>query len=148
LSPTRIRFDFGGTVMASKLIDGTYPDYARVIPASRNSICITDRAEMADALDRVATILDRRQVTKLSFENGKLSLSAVNAEKGNADESIDVDFDAEATVVGFNPLYIRELLQSMDAERVRIEISSPALPAVFKAEGADEGLRICMPMRV
>lgn len=151
LSQTKIRFDFGGTVMVTKLIDGKFPDYGRVIPDGNHKIAVCDRLELDAAVDRVATVLDEGRAAKFSFSADKLVLSATGADIGSASEDIDVGYDAAENgdvEVGFNAKYIHSIIGNIGSEKIRIELADPGAPAVFKGEGEPGALFVCMPMRV
>ena len=149
VSPTRIRFAFERAVLVSRLIDGTFPDYERVIPTGNEKTASFTTKAFADAVDRVSTIsTEKARAVKLGFEDGTVTISAVSAETGRAVEELDVDYSGESLEIGFNARYILDMLQEIDGERVRFEMASAAAPTVVR-DPADPGtLYVLMPMRV
>ncbi len=103
LSPTKIRFTLGEMVLTSKLIDGTFPDYARVIPVGNDKKLTIDKADFAAAVDRVSTVSSERgRAVKLALSGSKLVLSVTNPDSGSATEELEVEYDAEPLDIGFN----------------------------------------------
>lgn len=152
-SDSKIRVEVGGLTLTSKLIDGTFPDYGRVIPTPSETHSLVDRAELVAALDRVRTISggDRGRAVKLTVADAALKLSVVNPEAGEATEEVRADGDLEV-VTGFNGAYLTELLGVMRGDTVRIEMDNPGAPARLTAAGAHHGtgdfVAVLMPMRV
>ena len=94
LSETRIRFAFADTVLTSKLIDGTFPDYERVIPSGNDKVMDVDRRSFHDAVDRVSTIsTEKSRAVKLALGNGGLTVSATSPDSGSAEEELEVDYN-------------------------------------------------------
>jgi DNA polymerase-3 subunit beta len=149
VSPTRIQFAFDRAVLVSRLIDGTFPDYERVIPAGNEKLAVFACKEFAAAVDRVATIsTEKARAVKLSFDDGTVTISAVSAETGRAVEELDVDYAGESLEIGFNARYILDMLQEIDGETVRFELASAAAPTVVRDPGDASTLYVLMPMRV
>ena len=106
LSATKIRVQVGAIVLTSKLIDGTFPDYGRVIPQGNDKTLIVDKDEFAAAVDRVSTVSSERgRAVKLSLGDGKMVLSVTNPDSGSATEELEVDYTAEPLDIGFNSRY-------------------------------------------
>lgn len=149
LSAGKIVFDFAGIRLVSKLIDQTYPDYERVIPASSNRVGVLRRQDFAAAVDRVATINGREsRAMKVSLSKGSLALSSTSADAGSASEDMEADYDADAMDIGFNASYLRDILQNAEGGTVRIEVNDPGSPAVFRGEGLASAMFVLMPMRL
>jgi DNA polymerase III subunit beta len=149
VSPTRIRFAFERAVLVSRLIDGTFPDYERVIPTGNEKTASFDTKAFTDAVDRVQTIsTEKARAVKLGFEDGTVTISAVSAETGRAVEELDIDYSADSLEIGFNARYILDMLQEIDGERVRFEMASAAAPTVVRDPGDSGTLYVLMPMRV
>jgi DNA polymerase III subunit beta len=146
----KIQFELGDTVMTSKLIDGTFPDYARVIPTSATKIATIDRREAADAIARVSTVgSDRGRAVKFAFD-GKagLELSVRGADAGSAKEDLDVEFDGEPIDIGFNSRYLLDVLAQIEGETFKMKMSDPGSPTIFRANNDDSATYVCMPLRV
>lgn len=151
VSDTKIRFTAGRTVIVSKLIDGTYPDYDRVIPPVSNKIARVDAKALAIAADRVATISSERgRAVKFEVKSGELALSVVNPDAGAAQDTIDVDYDAEPLEIGFNSKYLLDALNSLPGKIARISLTDAGSPTRFTAEDdlEDSFLVVLMPMRI
>jgi DNA polymerase-3 subunit beta len=149
LSETQIRFNFEAVVLASKLIDGTFPDYERVIPADNDKVLDVDRKLFAEAVDRVATISsEKSRAIKLSLGNGLLTLSANSAEQGTASEEIEVTYTAAPIEIGFNSKYLLDIAQQIESEGARFMLSDGASPTIVKDPADTTSIYVLMPMRV
>ena len=110
LSQGKVRFTIGDVVLTSKLIDGTFPDYARVIPLGNDKELTVDKKEFEQAVDRVSTVSSERgRAVKLSLSNGKLMLSVTNPDSGSATEEIEVEYGSEPLDIGFNSRYLLDI---------------------------------------
>ena len=149
ISPTKARFSFGDVVLITKLIDGTFPDYARVIPAGNDKLLTVDREPFAAAVDRVSTISSERgRAVKLAMGEGKLTLSVTNPDSGSAVEELEVDYDAAPLEIGFNARYLLDITNQLDGDTALFKLADPGSPTlVLDHEGAT-ALYVLMPMRV
>lgn len=143
-----------GTAITSKLIDGTYPDYQRVIPTSNDKSYTVDRAGLADAINRVSTVSSERgRAVKFSFGQSELKMEVNNPDSGQAEDSIVISegHDDEVTI-GFNHKYCLDVLGAVSAKEMRFELSDPAAPCKVSPVGVEDGdvppLFVIMPMRV
>ena len=110
LSSAKIRFSIGDVVLTSKLIDGTFPDYARVIPIGNDKELMVDKKDFEAAVDRVSTVSSERgRAVKLSLTGGKLMLSVTNPDSGSATEELEVEYDADPIDIGFNSRYLLDI---------------------------------------
>lgn len=149
LSATKIRFSLGNAVLTSKLIDGTFPDYARVIPAANDKTLIVDKSEFMSAVDRVSTVSSERgRAVKLALTDGKLTLSVVNPDSGSATEELEVEYGSEALDIGFNGRYLLDILQQVEGEKARLKLADPGSPTLIEDMEAAGTLYVLMPMRV
>jgi DNA polymerase-3 subunit beta len=149
LSPARIRFRIGPAVLRSRLIDGTFPDYERVIPAGNDKLLVAPTKELAAAIDRVATIsTDRSRAIKLALADGKLTLSAVSPEAGRAVEELDVSYPSEALEIGFNARYMLDMSAQIEGDEIEVAIADAASPMVVRDPKDSSTLYVLMPMRV
>ncbi|MGV6872612.1 DNA polymerase III subunit beta [Pseudochelatococcus sp. B33] len=149
LSSSKIRLTAGTVVLTSKLIDGTFPDYQRVIPQNNDKRLVVERAEFATAVDRVSTISSERgRAVKLSLTDGRLTLSVTNPDSGSATEEIEVEYDSEALDIGFNARYLLDIAGQLDGDTALLLLADPGSPTLVQdREGAD-ALYVLMPMRV
>ncbi len=149
LSATKIRFSLGNAVLTSKLIDGTFPDYARVIPAGNDKTLVVDKGEFMSAVDRVSTVSSERgRAVKLALTDGKLMLSVINPDSGSATEELEVEYGAEALDIGFNGRYLLDILQQIEGEKARLKLADPGSPTLIEDMEAAGALYVLMPMRV
>jgi DNA polymerase-3 subunit beta len=149
LSDTKIRFTFADTVLTSKLIDGTFPDYDRVIPTGNDRILEVDCKLFAEAVDRVSTIsTEKSRAVKLTVERGSLTLSATSPENGTAIEEIEVRYNAQPLEIGFNSRYLLDIAEQIEGEGARFAMADAASPTVVRDSADDSALYVLMPMRV
>jgi DNA polymerase III subunit beta len=154
LSGARAEFDFGSgehgkTRFTCKLIDGTFPDYARVIPTANDKLLTVDRAALREAVARVATIIaDKTRIVKLQIAGDLLTVSAVSLEAGQASEEVPCSWTGQPIDIGFNATYLQEVLGAIDTEMVRTEILDAAAPTLWRSNGEDDALFVLMPVRV
>jgi DNA polymerase III subunit beta len=149
LSDTKIRFVFGNAVLVSKLIDGNFPDYERVIPSGNDKMMEVDCKQFVQAVDRVSVISsEKSRSIKFKLNNGKLTMSASSAEHGTASEDLDVTYSASAIEVGFNSRYLLDMMAHIEGDTAQFMLNDGASPAIVR-DSADMGaLYVIMPMRV
>ena len=149
ISTSKIRFTLGAVILTSKLIDGTFPDYARVIPAGNNKKLAIDRREFAAAVDRVSTIASERgRAVKLSLSAGKLLLTVTNPDSGLATEEVEVEYEADALDIGFNSRYLLDIAERLDDEIAVFMLADPGSPTLIQDGSDHSALYVLMPMRV
>ncbi|MFA7439523.1 MAG: DNA polymerase III subunit beta [Sphingomonadaceae bacterium] len=149
LSAARIRFQIGGAVLTSKLIDGTFPDYSRVIPTGNDRILKIDPATLAEGVDRVTAIAsEKTRAVKLSLDQDRVTLSVTSPENGTASEDIPADYAAGALDVGFNSRYLLDILQQIDSDEVEVHLADAVAPTLIREVSQAEALYVLMPMRV
>jgi DNA polymerase-3 subunit beta len=156
LSPAKIRLSFGGAaassgavVLTSKLIDGTFPDYQRVIPTANDKQLAVDRSEFAKAVDRVSTISSERgRAVKLALADGRLTLSVNNPDSGSATEELEVDYDASPIDIGFNARYLLDITSQLDGDVALFKLADPGSPTLIQDREGALALYVLMPMRV
>jgi DNA polymerase III subunit beta len=149
ISPTKVRFSFDDVVLTTKLIDGTFPDYMRVIPAGNDKFLTVEREQFQQAVDRVSTISSERgRAVKLAMADGKLTLSVNNPDSGSAVEELEVDYNAVPLDIGFNARYLLDITNQLDGDTALFKLADPGSPTlVLDCEGAS-ALYVLMPMRV
>lgn len=146
VSATKVRFVSDALEVVSKVVDGTFPDYQRVIPRDNPKVATVDRAALFAAADRVSTISSERgRSVKLSFADGALALS-VRSEEGTAEDELAVGYDAEPLEIGFNAAYLRDVLGTFGDDSVTLRLNDAGSPAAVEAGGPL--LAVLMPMRV
>jgi DNA polymerase-3 subunit beta len=149
LSETKIRFSFDGAVLTSKLIDGTFPDYDRVIPKDNDKVVEVDCHSFADAVDRVSAIsTEKSRAVKLSLSPGVMVLSASSPENGTATEELEISYNGGDVEIGFNSRYLLDIAQQIDGESARMSLTDAASPTLIQDTGDASALYVLMPMRV
>lgn len=149
VSNTKVRFEIGSVVLVSKLIDGTFPDYGRVIPHNNDKEMRVPNATFIAAVDRVSTIASERgRAVKLNLGKDKLVLSVNNPEGGSATEEIPVSYAAAPLEIGFNARYILDIAAQLESEEARFLLADPGSPTMVRDGGDDGALYVLMPMRV
>ena len=149
VSPSKVRFEIGTVTLTSKLIDGTFPDYARVIPQSNDKELKVSNAQFMGAVDRVSTIASERgRAVKLHIRPDRLTLSVNNPDGGSATEEIGVAYAASPLEIGFNARYLLDIAGQLEGEEARFMLADPGSPTMVKDAGDDSALYVLMPMRV
>lgn len=149
LSDTKIRFTVGNIVLTSKLIDGTFPDYTRVIPQNNDKELDVDRGQFKEAVDRVSTISSERgRAVKLALGAGQMVLSVVNPDSGTAQEELAVTYEADEIEIGFNAKYLLDIANQLESETVIFRLADPGSPTLIEDNSANDALYVLMPMRV
>ena len=149
LSQGKIRFRLAETVLTSKLIDGTFPDYVRVIPVGNDKKLTVDKKAFEQAVDRVSTVSSERgRAVKLSLSNGKLMLSVTNPDSGSATEEIEVEYGSEPLDIGFNSRYLLDIAAQLEGEAAVLKLADPGSPTLIQDRDTKGALYVLMPMRV
>lgn len=148
LSPYKIRFTFGDLVLTSLLIEGTYPDYERVIPTENDKIMEVDAQALTTVVDRVSSLSEKSRAVRLTLEKNLVRVSAANAEEGSAEDELEVKYDADQIDVGFNYVYLEDVLKQIKGGLVQIAFSDSASPTVLTDMSDPSVLFVLMPMRV
>jgi DNA polymerase-3 subunit beta len=149
LSQGKIRFTLASVVLTSKLIDGTFPDYARVIPVGNDKELVVDKKEFEQAVDRVSTVSSERgRAVKLSLSSGKLMLSVTNPDSGSAAEEVEVQYGSEPLDIGFNSRYLLDIAAQIEGESAVLRLADPGSPTLIQDRDAKGALYVLMPMRV
>jgi DNA polymerase III subunit beta len=149
LSQSKIRFTIDGLVLTSKLIDGTFPDYGRVIPTGNDKQLEVDKRAFEAAVDRVSTISsDRGRAVKLSLTAGRLVLSVTNPDSGSASEELEVVYESEPIDIGFNSRYLLDIAAQIEGEAAVLKLADPGSPTLIQDRDAKGALYVLMPMRV
>jgi DNA polymerase-3 subunit beta len=150
LSSSKIRFKLGTATLTSKLIDGTFPDYNRVIPAANDKLLKIDARSLSEGVDRVAAIAttEKTRAVKLSLGRDKVTLSVTSPENGTASEDVPADYAALEFEVGFNYRYLLDILGQIGSDQVDIHMADAAAPTLIRENDSSKALYVLMPMRV
>jgi DNA polymerase-3 subunit beta len=149
LSPTKVRFGLGSAILTSKLIDGTFPDYNRVIPTANDKLLKLDPKSFSAGVDRVSTIAsEKTRAVKMSVDRDKVTLSVTSPENGVATEEIPADYGADGLEIGFNARYLLDILGEIDGDTVEVHLADAAAPTLLRENDKSNALYVLMPMRV
>ena len=149
ISENKIRVSVNDVVLTSKLIDGNYPDYQRVIPASNTNVLNIDRDMLRVAVDRVATLSrERGAAVKLKLSDDKADLSLDNADYGSGIEEINVEYSASPLQIGFNASYLLDIVKQISDSGAVLRFFDETSPILVHARDYDNALFVLMPMRV
>ena len=149
LSETKVRFGLGNAVLTSKLIDGTFPDYSRVIPTANDKVLRIDPRSFEDGVDRVATIAsERTRAVKMSLDRDRVTLSVTSPENGTAAEEVAADYGASGLEIGFNAKYLLDILHQIEGDLVEVHLADAAAPTLLRENDSAPALYVLMPMRV
>lgn len=148
LSESKIRFEFDHIVLTSKLIDGKFPDYQRVIPEGNDKIVEVDPTIFTSAIDRVSTISDgKSRAVKIALQGKTMTISASSAEAGSATEQVEVNGETDIEI-GFNAKYLLDITSQIEGEGCRLTLADPASPTIIQDNSDPSALYVLMPLRV
>ena len=149
LSATKVRFVLGHAVLTSKLIDGTFPDYNRVIPTANDKLLKLDPKTFAQGVDRVSTIAsEKTRAVKMAVDRDRVTLSVTSPENGTAAEELPADYGADNIEIGFNARYLLDILGQIEGDSVEVHLSDAAAPTLLRENDKSAALYVLMPMRV
>ena len=152
LSASKIRFALGGeggVVLTSKLIDGTFPDYSRVIPTGNDKLLRLDPKSFYEGVDRVATIAtEKTRAVKMGLDADKVTLSVTSPDNGTAAEEIAAEYKSDGFEIGFNANYLKDILSQIDSDMVELHLADAGAPTLIRRDENSPALYVLMPMRV
>ena len=149
LSATKIRFGMGTAILTSKLIDGTFPDYSRVIPVANDKLLKLDPKSFMQGVDRVATIAsEKTRAVKMTLDRDKITLSVTSPENGTAAEEVPGEYTADSFDIGFNARYLMDILAQIEGDLVEVHLADAAAPTLIRENDKASALYVLMPMRV
>jgi len=149
LSASKIRFGLGQAVLTSKLIDGTFPDYSRVIPTANDRLLKIDAKSLAAGVDRVSTIAsEKTRAVKMALDQDRITLSVTSPENGRAEEEVAAAYSAQPFEIGFNARYLMDILGQIESDEVEVHLADAAAPTLIRENDKSAALYVLMPMRV
>ncbi len=149
ISDTKIILRAGRAILTSKLIDGSFPDYARVIPKGNDKRLTVDNKAFEAAVDRVSTVsAERSRSVKMSLSEGKLTLAVNHAETGAGNEELEAGYSSDAMEIGFNAKYLLDIAGQIEAPEAEFMFNDPASPALVLDPADDAARYVLMPLRV
>ena len=149
ISNTKAQFVFPNSILTTKLIDGSFPDYQRVIPKENLNKLVVSNQEFSKAIDRVSTVsMEKSRAVKLSLGNNLLSLNVNSHDLGNASEDLEIDYNFDILEIGFNSKYLLDIASQIQGKEIEILLSDSASPALITDPDQDGVIFVLMPMRV
>jgi len=148
MSATKIRFGLGSAVLTSKLIDGTFPDYNRVIPTANDKLLKLDPKTFAQGVDRVSTIAsEKTRAVKINLDRDKVTLSVTSPESGTATEELPADYGADGLEIGFNARYLLDILSEIEGDSVEVHLADAAAPTLLRENDKSPALYVLRATR-
>lgn len=152
LNENKVRFSFNDIQITSKVIDGTFPDYTKVIPSSNDKIIITKNDELKKSIERVSAVAINEEVKskaiKIFFESNKLLLNVDSTSRGSAVEEIDISYEQDKVEIGFNSRYLIDICNEIDGEKITLKLLDSTSPAIILDESDENLFFVLMPMRI
>ena len=149
LSASKVRFTFDSAVLTSKLIDGTFPDYSRVIPTGNDKLLKIDPKSFSEGVDRVATIAtEKTRAVKMALDKDKITLSVTSPENGTAAEEVPGSYSDDGFEIGFNARYLLDILGEIEGDTVELHLADASAPTLIRENDKSPALYVLMPMRV
>jgi DNA polymerase-3 subunit beta len=149
VAPNQVRFTFGSIEFVSKLVEGKFPDYAKVVPANNPKTFLIDRNELMQALSRAAILTtDKFKGVRWVLAPGSLKVSSSNTDQEEALEEIEIDYSGESLDIGFNVTYLLDVLNNLKAEKVQVSLGDALGSALITLPGSDRFKYVVMPMRI
>jgi len=148
LSESKVKFSFDHIVLTSKLIDGTFPDYQRVIPQGNDKVVEVNPKSFSAAIDRVSTISDgKSRAVKVTLEGKNMTISANSPEAGSATEDLEINGN-DNMEIGFNARYLMDITSQIEGDGCRLTLADSASPTIIEDTGDASSLYVLMPLRV
>ena len=149
VDPNKIIFFIGKTTLISKLIDGNFPDYQRVIPQNNNKMLLADRQKFSEAVDRVSTITsEKSRAIKFRLLDNLINMTSTDSENGTATEDITVEYKGEEVEIGFNSKYILEMINNLEDDEINLCFKDSSSPVIATEDSNPNLVYVLMPMRV
>jgi DNA polymerase III subunit beta len=149
ISSNKIIFYIENLILISKLIDGNFPDYSRVIPKNNNNKLIVNRLNLLSAVDRVSTIANEKSPSiKFKVFKNLINLSTINTENSTATEDIEAEYEGTEIEIGFNARYIMDMLDNLQGEQIKLFFNDNSTPIIAQENTSSELIYVLMPMRV
>jgi DNA polymerase-3 subunit beta len=149
VSDQKVRFALDDAVLTSKLIDGSFPEYARVIPKKNDKHLKVENRSFAQAVDRVSTVsVERSRSVKMTIDGDRLTLTVNNPEAGVATEDVSVDYENDPLEIGFNARYLLDVTGQIEGEMATFEFADSGSPTLVRDESDGHALYVLMPLRV
>jgi DNA polymerase III subunit beta len=144
----QVVFELGDVLLSSRLIDGQFPNYRQLLPESVDHELRLASAELTDVVRRISLLAQKNAPLRLSFSEGSLAISAQTPDVGEASEAIPVPFHGEPFEIGFNPDFLRDGLESVEADELVLKLISPLRPGLIETPDSGDFVYLIMPIRL
>ena len=152
LNENKVRFSFSNMQITSKVIDGTFPDYTKVIPSINDKVVITKNDELKSSIERVSAVAineeAKSKAIKLFIDTNKLLLNVDSSARGSAVEEIDINYEQDKVEIGFNSRYLIDICNEIDGEKITLKLLDSTSPAIILDESDENLFFVLMPMRI
>jgi DNA polymerase-3 subunit beta len=148
LGQSQVIFEVGDVVLSSRLIDGQFPNYRQLLPASVEHELRLDSAEVVDVVRRVSLLAQKNAPLRLAFAEGELTVSAQTPDVGEASETLPAPFSGDPLEIGFNPEFLRDGLESVESEELVLKLISPLRPGLVESPDGGQFVYLIMPIRL
>jgi DNA polymerase III subunit beta len=149
IGANQARFSFGGIEIVSKIVEGKFPDYQKVIPTTHKNRVSLDRSVLAQSLNRAAILSNEKiRGVRLVFTKDALSIICTNNEQEEAEEGLAVDYDGDPLDIGFNISYLLDVLNHVDSPTVSVAMGDSNSSALVQMPGREDFKYVVMPMRI
>jgi DNA polymerase-3 subunit beta len=149
IGSNQVRFSFSGIEIVSKIVEGKFPDYLKVIPTTHRNKVVIDRATLAQSLNRAAILSNEKiRGVRLVFTKNALSIICTNNEQEEAEEGLAIEYDGDPLDIGFNISYLLDVLNHVDSETVSVTMGDSNSSALIQMPGNDDFKYVVMPMRI
>ena len=148
-SDNKIKFSLGKMKLISKVIDGKFPDYKKVVPAANDKTLIVSSKDFIDSIERVASVsLDRKEGVKLSISKDNIQLSVNSANSGEGNEKIQAEFNSENLNISFNSKYLIDIASEVEDKKLKINLKDSASPVLIEDVSDKNSYYVIMPMKI
>tara|TARA_Y100001970_G_scaffold224279_1_gene276381 strand:- start:9896 stop:11011 length:1116 start_codon:yes stop_codon:yes gene_type:complete len=146
---TKIQFKIGNTKITSKIIDGKFPDYKKVVPANNSKVLSANVKELIDSVERVITVsLDRKEGVKLTLEKDKIQLFVNSSSSGEGKETLQASYDSEQFTVSFNSRYLLDVASEIEDEKITLKLNDAVSPVLIIDNSDKRSYYVIMPMKI
>ena len=149
LSETKIRVCVNDTSITSKLIDGNFPDYEKVVPKNNNKILKVNAKDFNNSLERVITVsIDRKEGVKVTFEKDHILLFVASSSSGDGKETLKAEFNSESLTVSFNARYLLDIASEIGDQNLMMNINDAISPVLIQDKSDNHSFYVIMPMKI
>ena len=148
-SDTKIQFKIGKTKLVSKVIDGKFPDYRKVVPTKNDKALTVSSKDFIDSIERVATVsLDRKEGVKLVINKDKIKLSVNSTNSGEGNEIINANYDSDELTISFNSRYLIDIASEIDDKNLKMNLKDSISPVLIEDSSDKNSYYVIMPMKI